>query len=135
MSDEVFWLGRLLFSLVLFDNGYRHLVSNTEASAQYASYKGVPNAKTMVQVTGVLMLLGGLAVVLGIWMDLAGFLVAVLVVIFAVKMHTFWSETDPQSQAVERAQFMKNVAIAGGGLILAAVTNDFTPYTITDGLF
>ena len=61
MREEVFWLGRLLFSLVLFDNGYRHLVANTEGSTQYAAYKGVPNAKVMVQVTGVFMLLGGLA--------------------------------------------------------------------------
>ena len=135
MRDEVFWLGRLLFSLVLFDNGYRHLVANTEGSTQYAAYKGVPNAKVMVQVTGVLMLLGGLAIVFGVWMDLAGVLIAVLVVIFGVKMHTFWSETDPQTQAIERAQFMKNISIAGGGLILAAVTTDFTPYTLTDALF
>ncbi len=133
MRDEVLWLGRLLFSLVLFDNGYRHLVSNTEGSTQYAAFKGVPNAKVMVQVTGGLMLLGGLAVVLGIWMDLAGLCIAILMVIFAVKMHTFWAETDPQTQAIERAQFMKNISIAGGGLILSVFP--YLPYTITDGIF
>jgi len=133
VRDEVLWLGRLLFSLVLFDNGYRHLVSNTEASSQYAAYKGVPNAKLMVQITGVLMVLGGIAVVLGIWMDLAGLLIAVLMVIYAFKMHTFWAETDPQTQAIERAQFMKNISIAGGGLILSVFT--YLPYTLTDGVF
>jgi putative oxidoreductase len=134
MREEVFWLGRLLFSLVLFDNAYRHLVSNTEGSAQYAAYKGVPNAKTVVQVTGVLMALGGLAVVLGIWMDLAGVLIAALVVIYAVKMHDFWTVTDPQTQAIERAQFMKNISIAGGGLMLAAL-GPLDWYTLTDGVF
>lgn len=133
MRDEVLWLGRLLFSLVLFDNAYRHLVTNTDASTQYAEYKGIPNAKTMVQVTGALMALGGIAVVLGIWMDLAGLCIAVLMVVFAVKMHAFWSETDPMTQAVERAQFMKNIAIAGAGLMLA--TFYWAPYTITDGVF
>jgi putative oxidoreductase len=135
MREEVFWLGRLLFSLVLIDNGIRHLVINTEGSTQYAAYKKIPNAKLMVQITGVCMLLGAAAVILGIVMDLAAFLIAVLMVIFAFTMHKFWEETDPQTQAVERAQFMKNISIAGGGLILAAVTNDFTPYTLTDAVF
>ena len=134
MREEVFWLGRLLFSLVLIDSGYRHLISNTEGSTQYASYKGVPNAKVMVQVTGVLMLLGAAAVVLGIWIDLAGLAIAVLMIIFGVKMHDFWAATDPQTQAVERAQFMKNVAIAGGGLVLATL-GPLDWYTLTDGVF
>ena len=99
MREEVFWLGRLLFSLVLIGSGIGHL-TQTEGSAQYAEYKGVPNAKLMVQVTGVLMLIGGLAVVLGVFMDLAAVCIAVLMVVFAVKMHTFWSESDPQTQNI-----------------------------------
>lgn len=134
MRDEVFWLGRLLFSLILLGSAFGHL-TQTEASTQYAEHKGVPNAKLMVQVTGVLMLFGGLAVVLGIFMDLAAVGIAVLMVVFAVKMHAFWTETDPQTQNVERAQFMKNISIAGGALILAAVTTDVTPYTLTDAVF
>lgn len=132
MREEVFWLGRLLFSLVLIGSGIGHL-AQTEGSAQYAAYRGVPNAKTMVQLTGVLMLLGGVAVVLGIFMDLAAVCIAVLMVVFALKMHTFWSESDPQTQNVERAHFMKNISIAGGALIIAALPVDW--YTITDPVF
>ncbi|MGA1438790.1 MAG: DoxX family protein [Ilumatobacteraceae bacterium] len=134
MRDEVFLLGRIVFSLVLLRSAFGHL-TQTEASAGYAQFKGGPNAKTMVQVTGVLMGLGGAAVVLGIFMDLAAVLIAVLMVIFAVKMHDFWKVTDPQAQAGERAQFMKNISIAGGALVIAAVTTDFTPYTLTDAIF
>ena len=132
MRDEVFLLGRILFSLVLLDNAYNHL-ANTDAPTGYAEYKGVPNARLMVQVTGVLMALGAVGIILGIWMDLAGLCVAVLMLIFAVKMHDFWSIDDPQAQASDRAQFMKNVSIAGGGLMLATFT--YAPYTITDGIF
>ena len=132
MREEVFWFGRLLFSLVLIGSGIGHL-TQTEGSAQYAEYKGVPNAKLMVQVTGVLMLIGGLAVVLGVFMDLAAVCIAVLMVVFAVKMHTFWSESDPQTQNIERAQFMKNISIAGGALVIAALPVDW--YTITDPVF
>jgi uncharacterized membrane protein YphA (DoxX/SURF4 family) len=132
VREEVFWFGRLLFSLVLIGSGIGHL-TQTEGSAQYAEYKGVPNAKLMVQVTGVLMLIGGLAVVLGVFMDLAAVCIAVLMVVFAVKMHTFWTESDPQTQNIERAQFMKNISIAGGALIIAALPVDW--YTITDPVF
>ena len=133
MRDEVLLLGRLLFSLVLLDNAVRHLVTNTAASAAYAEYKGVPNATTVVRLTGVLMTLGGLAVVLGVWIDLAGLAIAVLMVLYGLKMHDFWAMTDPQAQAAERAQFFKNISIAGGGIILS--TMSVLPYTLTDGVF
>jgi len=133
MRDEVFLLGRVLFSLVFIGSGIGHL-TQTEGSAQYAAYKKVPNAKLAVQVSGVAMLLGGLAVVLGVWMDLAGLLLAILVLLMAFLMHRFWEETDPQTKQVEMAQFMKNISIAGAGLIIAAI-GVIAPYTITDGVF
>lgn len=133
MRDVVYLVGRILFSLVFLGSGFGHL-TQTEGSAQYAAYKKVPNAKLMVQLTGVLMVLGGLAVVLGIWMDLAGLCLAVLALIFGFVMHKFWEESDPMTQNAERAQFMKNVSIAGAGLIIAAV-GLYGPYTITDGVF
>ena len=134
MRDEVFLLGRILFSLVLLDNAVNHL-RNTDASAGYAEFKQVPNARMMVQLTGVLMALGGLAVIFGVFMDLAALCIAVLVVIYAVKMHDFWTVDDFQRRGSERAHFTKNVSIAGGALILVAVTTDFTPYTLTDAVF
>lgn len=133
MRDEVFLLGRILFSLVFLWYGYAHL-TQTEGSSQYASYKKVPNARLAVQVTGVLMALAGIAIILGIWMDLAALGVAILVVVYAFVMHRFWEESDEQAKAVERAQFMKNIAIAGGGLVLSTFSQ-FVPYTITDGVF
>jgi uncharacterized membrane protein YphA (DoxX/SURF4 family) len=133
MREEVFLLGRILFSVVLLDNAYNHL-KNTDGSAGYAEYKGVPNARVMVQLTGVLMALAGAAIILGIWMDLAGLCVAALMVIFAVKMHDFWTVTDPQQQGSERAHFTKNISLAGGGLILA-VLGPLDWYTLTDGVF
>jgi putative oxidoreductase len=132
MRDEVFLLGRILFSLVFLGSGIGHL-TQTEGSAQYAAYKKVPSPKLMVQLSGVAMLLGGLAVILGILMDLAGLLLAILLVAMAFMMHRFWEETDPQTKQVETAQFMKNISMAGAGLIIA--TFSFAPYTITDGVF
>ena len=133
MRDEVFLIGRVLFSLVFIGSGLGHL-TQTEGSAQYATFKKVPSPKLAVQVSGVLMVLGGLAVVVGVWMDLAGLCLAILVLIMAFVMHRFWEETDAQTKQIEMAQFMKNVSIAGAGLMIAAVST-YSAYTITDGVF
>jgi uncharacterized membrane protein YphA (DoxX/SURF4 family) len=133
MRDEIFLIGRILFALVFLRFGVAHL-TQTEGSAQYAAYKGVPRARFAVIGTGVAMLVGGAAVVLGVWMDLAALGLAIFVVVAALIMHRFWEEDDAQTRAGELAQFMKNISLAGGALILLAVSED-APYTITDGLF
>jgi putative oxidoreductase len=133
MRDAAFLIGRILFSLVFVGSGVGHL-TQTAGSAEYASYKKVPNAKLMVQLSGVFMLLGGAAVILGVWMDLAGLLLAILVLIMGLMMHRFWEESDPQTKQSEMAMFMKNVSIAGAGLIIAAIGWG-APNTLTDGVF
>jgi putative oxidoreductase len=133
VRDTVLMIGRILFSLVFIGSGVGHL-TQTEGSTQYATFKKVPNAKLMVQLSGVLMLLGGLAVILGIWADLAGLGLALICLIMAFMMHRFWEETDPQTKQGEMASFMKNVSMAGAGLIIAS-TGVIWPNTITDGVF
>jgi uncharacterized membrane protein YphA (DoxX/SURF4 family) len=133
MRDELFLAGRIIFSLVFLIYGVRHL-TQTEGSAQYAAYKKVPAARLMVQLTGVAMLVGGLAVVVGVWMDLAAAGLALFAVVAGVVMHRYWDEADPQARAGEMAQFWKNISLAGGALILLSVSED-APYTVTDGLF
>jgi uncharacterized membrane protein YphA (DoxX/SURF4 family) len=133
MRDELFLAGRILFVLVFLTNGIAHF-TNTEASAQYAAYKRVPAAREMVLLSGAVMLAGTVGVALGIWMDLAALALAVFVLAAAFAMHRYWDESDPQTMVVERAQFMKNISIAGGALIIVAVAEN-APYTITDGLF
>ena len=70
MRDELFLIGRIVFSLVFLLYGVRHL-TQTEGSAGYAAYKKVPSPRNMVLFTGVAMIAGALGIILGIWMDLA----------------------------------------------------------------
>ncbi|MEM7095252.1 MAG: DoxX family protein [Actinomycetota bacterium] len=134
MRDEWFLIGRILFSLILVGSGVGHLMQ-AEGSAAYATAKKIPNAMLMVQISGVCLLAGGLAIILGIFMDLAALLTAVLLLIMAFMMHRFWEESDEQVQQTEMAMFMKNLSIAGGALVIFSVTSDFTPYTLTDAIF
>ena len=106
MRDEVFLIGRIVFSLMFLLYGVRHL-TQTEGSAGYAAYKKVPSAKNMVLFTGVAMIAGGLAIIFGVWMDLAAVGIAIFVLAAALFMHRFWEETDDQTRQAEMAQFMK----------------------------
>jgi len=83
-------------------------------------------------------MLGGLAVVLGIWADLAVLGLVAYSLIAAFMVHHFWTDTDPMVQQTEMSGFMKNLSIAGGGIILfgfLASIGDSAGLMITDPLF
>jgi len=68
------------------------------------------------------MLLGGLSVITGIYIDLGAVVLAVLLVVMAIKMHDFWTVTDPQAKQPEMISFFKNISMAGGALFIFALT-------------
>ena len=133
MRDELFLIGRIVYSLIFLLYGVRHL-TQTEGSTAYAAYKKVPSPRFMVLFTGVAMIIGALAVIFGFWMDLAALGIAIFVLAAGLFMHRFWEEEDVQTRQIEMAQFMKNISIAGAALILLAVSEQ-VPYTVTDGIF
>ena len=114
--EAIIMIGRIIFSLMFIASGVGHL-TQTEGSAAYAEAKGLSNATLMVQISGVALLLGGLGVITGFWIDLALLGLAVLVLIMGVTMHAFW-KLEGQEQQAEMAMFMKNLTIAGACLVM-----------------
>ena len=113
-------IGRILFSLIFLGAGIGHLVQ-PGTTAEYAEARGVPSARMLGWVSGVLITAGGLGVILGVWMDLAVLGLALYVLIAAVMVHHFWSDEEP-TRTTEMTMFMKNVSIAGAGLVLFAMS-------------
>lgn len=113
----VFLIGRILFSSFFIMSGANHFMK-TDDMTQYAESKGVPSARIGVLVSGAVSLLGGLAILLGFQVQLASIILFLFLIVTAVMMHNFWTVEDPQMQMVEMTQFMKNLVIAGGCLIL-----------------
>jgi putative oxidoreductase len=135
--DAVALVGRILFVALFLGSGYAHL-AQTQAMAGYAASKGVPLAKVAVQVSGVLIIVGALMLLLGIWADLGALLLVVFLVPAAFLMHAFWKETDPQAKQLEMVQFQKDVALAGASLLIFALIvqlGDGFGLAITDPLF
>jgi uncharacterized membrane protein YphA (DoxX/SURF4 family) len=112
-------IGRVLFALMVVMSGLNHL-TKAEAMTGYASFKKVPAAKLSVFLSGVLLLAGGLSVALGVYADLGALVLAVLLVLIALKMHDFWAQSDAQAKQTETIAFWKNVSMAGGGLFIFA---------------
>ena len=135
--DVVALIGRILFVALFLGSGYGHL-SQTQAMAGYASSKGVPAAKVATQVSGVLLIVGALMILLGIWADLGALLLVLFLIPTAVLMHGFWKETDAQAKQLEMIQFQKDLALGGAALMIFALVvklGDGLGLTITGPLF
>jgi putative oxidoreductase len=86
--------------------------------AAYLQLKGVPYVEIVAPVVMAVELLGGLFLVLGFRIRLVGLVLAVYTVATAVVGHDFWNSADLASQHGMLIHFWKNIAIAGGFLLL-----------------
>ncbi len=115
-----FLLGRLVFGGFFLYSGINHF-KQTNALAQYAGAKNVPNPELAVQASGVALTVGGASIILGLkphigTLAILGFLAAV-----SPTIHDFWSADDPQQKQNEMIHFSKNMALLGAALALAGV--------------
>lgn len=115
--DALYLIGRILFSLVFLLSAVGHF-TKTDAMAAYAGSRGLPAPRLSVLVTGAVLLAGALSVLLGVWLEVGIWLLVLFLLASAATMHAFWKMEEPMQRAVEQAMFLKNVSLAGGGIIL-----------------
>ncbi len=130
-------IGRVLFAALFLGSAFGHL-TRTRAMAGYAASKKVPFAAATVFGSGLLLAVGGLMVLLGVWADLGALLLVVFLVPTALVMHSFWTVTDPQARQMDQIHFNKDLALAGAALLafaLFAYAGDRLGLTITGPLF
>jgi putative oxidoreductase len=136
--DVVFLAGRILFALIFINSGVMgHLIGRSQAVG-YARAYGTPAPELSVPLTGLVIIAGGLSVALGVFADLGALMLVAFLLPAAFFLHAFWKEEDEQMQQVQMAQFMKNVAMVGGALVIFYVYNQLqgdAPLSLTDPLF
>jgi putative oxidoreductase len=134
--DVIVLIGRILFAALFLGSAYAHLAM-TDALAGYAQARGVPMARLATIVGGVMLAVGGLSVLLGVWADLGSLILVAFLVPTAILMHGFWKESDPQARQMEMTQFQKDLALCGAALMLFAFFAhvDDLGLTITGPLF
>ena len=114
-AGPIVLLGRFLFVLIFVMSGPRHFMSQTIA---YVASQGVPLASITVPISGILALAGGLSVVVGYRAKIGAWLLVVFLAAVTPLMHKFWGVTDPMMYQMQFINFMKNVSMLGGALLI-----------------
>jgi putative oxidoreductase len=112
-------LGRALLGLYFLVPGTMKIM-NFDGTLAYMTTHGVPLARPLLVLTIFLQTASGLALIAGWHTKIAAFLLAGLTLLICVYMHDFWNAYPGGSQAHEMQNFIKNLAIFAGLLILAA---------------
>jgi uncharacterized membrane protein YphA (DoxX/SURF4 family) len=115
------FIGRVLFGLYWLYNALNHLVIAPKALSQYAASKKVPAPTAMVYLSGLLLLVGAVTILLGIYIPLGVAALVLFLVPVTFWMHDFWNVQDPMQRMVEMVQFTKNLALIGATLLLLAI--------------
>ncbi len=116
----LFILGRILLGGYFIMNGYNHF-KNLEMLTGYAQSKKVPIPKIAVLMTGLMMFLGGLGILLGIYVQLSVLLLSLFLIGTLIKMHRYWEVADPMARMGEHVNFYKNLGLLGAILMLLAI--------------
>ena len=132
-AGVAFLLGRVLFGVILAFTGLNQLL-NLDGMVPYAEAKGVPAAGLLVPITGVMLLVGGLAVALGVYPVLGAGAIALFLLVTTPVMHDFWAASGEERQS-EINSFLKNTAMLGGALVFLALGGVDWPYAVGVGLF
>lgn len=115
-------VARVLLSWMFLQSAYGHL-TRVKPMAAYTKNAGVPMPEVAVVVTGLMLLVGGLSLLLGFHPRIGAALLFAFLVPVAIVMHPFWRLTDPMQRGVQKAQFWKNVTLAGAMLWIIANTS------------
>ena len=81
--------------------------------------KGVPFSSVLLPLTIAIQLLGGLFLILGHNLRLTSIMLFGLTILINIYIHNFWTLVGDPSYAHEMQNFVKNLAIAAGLLVLA----------------
>ena len=108
--------GRQLFSIIFIIASARHF--NPEV-IESAARHGVPMPEVLVPLSGMIALVGGLSVLLGFQTRIGAGLLVIFLVPVTVMMHNFWVSTDPLMRQIEQANFLKNLTMLGGALVIS----------------
>ena len=92
-----------------------------DATIQLMALKGIPAAPLLLALALIAMLLGGLSLVFGFQTRYGAVLLFGFTIIVSVAMHDYWLINSPIDRAADFDIFARNMAIAGGLLLLVGM--------------
>jgi len=117
-SDALSLIGRIFLAVIFLVSGFGKIGGFEGLIGQIAS-KGFPVPEAFAAATVAIELGAGLMLVFGWKARWAAFLLAVFTAVVTVFFHNFWAMPEAQ-KAMQQIQFMKNLAVIGGLLMVIA---------------
>lgn len=102
--------GRILISVLFLSAGLSKLGAGYEGTAQYMAVMGIPTA--LLPLVIATEILGAIAIIVGFQTRIIAFLLAGFSILSALFFHLDFTDQ------IQSILFMKNIAIAGGFLVL-----------------
>ncbi len=115
--DVILLLARILLMILFVLSGWSKL-SGFEGTVGYMTSLGAPAPMLAAAVAVIMELLVGILLILGFYTRPLALLFALFVLGTALLGHPFWNMVEPERSA-NMTQFLKNLAIVGGLLLLA----------------
>lgn len=113
-------VGRVLMGWIYVESGFRKL-AGMDAFIGSLARRGVPYATVLGWIGAPLEFLGGLALLLGVYLRCAAIAMIVFTIVATLIGHRYWEIADPVARRMQQSHFAKNITIIGG-LILLYVT-------------
>jgi uncharacterized membrane protein YphA (DoxX/SURF4 family) len=79
--------------------------------SKWVEAKNIPAPKFMVFISGVLLFIGGVSILFGIYVSIGILSLTLFFLPVTFIMHDFWREKDSQMRMMQMINFMKNLAL------------------------
>jgi putative oxidoreductase len=109
-------VGRSLLAAIFLVSGIAKL-ADPSGTLAYMRGEGIPAAQVLLVVAALVEILGGLSVLTGTFARIGALALLAFMVPTTLIFHDFWSFSG-QEQKMQMVQFMKNLSIMGGLLLL-----------------
>ena len=117
--DSFFFIvGRSLLGLYFIGPGLSKVFSYA-ATLALMKIKGVPFSSILLPITIAIQIFGGLLLILGKNLRMTSLILFGLTITINIFIHNFWALAGDPTQAHEVQNFVKNLAIGAGLLVLA----------------
>jgi len=115
--DIIILIARVLLMILFIVSGWAKL-TGFEGTVGYMTSLGAPAPMVAAAVAVLMEFFVGIVLILGFYTRPLAFLFALFVLGTALLGHPFWNMVDPE-RAANMTQFLKNLSIVGGLLLLA----------------
>ena len=110
-------IARILFTAIFAVAGLRDVAGFPNLVKQVANL-GVPLPELAAALVTLLLAGGTVLIVLGLYARIGALAYLVFLIVVTPVAHRFWGVSDPARAALQQIQFLKNLSLAGGALLL-----------------